>query len=399
MKRIATIFIMMCVLGVASVSTEIQAQNIDANRMNRDVSIMENILSELFRTQYDMATAETMIIDAGAFRMRGIRGTYLKDYGIIFMIPTNDPMRPQMRTNGQGGYSFYYNSDENPTNRNVDEESIVTRVTEFLMNYASTIGQLKDTDNVMVIYGASSGVRNMNISVTLNGRDVSKQTKSASPVISVKASMKDLKAYRTSDIDAEKMKARIEVATSTEKEFTDLKVMSNIFETALNQSGDNAFKMAGGVSYMMLDNFGAIFSFDARFSSGRDGFFGGFGDPEIRLRMLQDDRQRRNGQQGTLSEEDLQAIQDEQAKLQENMKEAYVVMKTSIPEFLVDYGRTLMSVDGDQHILTSVNIGGVGTGEIPERIDFQIKKSVLEDLDRGKISRENAIEKVVVTEF
>ena len=62
------------------------AQNIDANRMNRDIRIMENILAELFKTTAEIPTAETIVISQGYFRQRSIRGTYLNDYGIIFMI-------------------------------------------------------------------------------------------------------------------------------------------------------------------------------------------------------------------------------------------------------------------------------------------------------------------------
>ena len=81
------------------------------------------------------------------------------------------------------------------------------------------------------------------------------------------------------------------------------------------------------------------------------------------------------------------------------MLEAYASMKTHIAEYLVDYGRTLNSVNSDQFILTSVNVGRTELEEIPERVDFQLKKSVLENLDRGRISREDAIKQVVVSEY
>lgn len=397
MKRTVTIFILMCVLGITGSATQIMAQSFDANRMNRDISIMENILAELFRTQYDTPNSDMLILDAGGFRARGIRGTYLTDYGIIFMIPAYDPMRPRMHSNGQG-YSFYYNSDENPAKKEIDEQTIITRITEFLMNYGSTIGQLKDNENVMVIYGASTSTRRMNIGMVLNGREVTNSDQKVTPVVSVSVSVKDLKAYRKGDLSADKFKSRVKTASSAGKEYTDLKVMSNIFETAMRETSENSFRMMGGASYMMLENFGAIFNFDARYATNRDRAFTIFSNGQSGARF-----QGRNfdmrGQQVDTQQPDPAEIEAQEKEMQEEIKEAYADLKTNVIEYLVDYGRTLTSVGSEQHILTSVNISGPGGDDVPERVDFQIKKSVLEELDKGKISRENAMKKVVVTEF
>ena len=62
----------------------ILAKYIDAHRMKRDIRIMENILSEIFRTQAETATADLYSVIRGEFRQKTIRGTYSKDFGIIF---------------------------------------------------------------------------------------------------------------------------------------------------------------------------------------------------------------------------------------------------------------------------------------------------------------------------
>lgn len=397
MKRTVTIFILMCVLGITGSATQIMAQSFDANRMNRDISIMENILAELFRTQYDAPNSDMLILEAGVFRARGIRGTYLTDYGIIFMIPAYDPMRPRMHSNGQG-YSFYYNSDENPSDKTIDKETIETRITEFLMNYGSTIGQLKDNENVMVIYGTSSSARKTSFPILGNGRDATNIDVEENPVVSVSVSVKDLKAYRKGNLSADAFKSRVKTASTAEKESSDLKVMSTIFETGLRETSEKSFRMMGGASYMMLENFGAIFNFDARYMSGRDRAFTILRNGQSGVRF-----QGRNfdmrGQQKDNPQPDPAEIEAQEKEMQEEIKAAYADLKADVIEYLVDYGRTLTSVDTNQHILTSVNIGGPGMDDVPERVDFQIKKSVLEDLDKGKISRDNAMKKVVVTEF
>ncbi len=391
-------------IGLLSIffAPTIIAQNIDANRMNRDIRIMENILAELFRTQVEVATADTYIIADGNFRHRGIRGTYLKDFGIIFMIPADDPFTPRMHVTGDGSFSFYYNTDDDDESENasreVDEDAVKERMTEFLVDYGSTIGQLDDDNRIMIIYGANTqSNRNRLVRYSdRNGRDYVNDNEL--PVISASVSMKDLKDYRSGRIGDGEIKNRIDFATTENKEYLDLKVMGNIFETALRSNEEGSFKMNGGIGYMMLDNFGAIFSFDARFGGGRDMFFGRLADTQRRLRILQEQQLRITLNDEEVDDEALE-IEKRQEQFKEDMIEAYAELKTDVTEYLVDYGRTLGSVNSDQFILTSVNLSSSGFDEIPERVDFQIKKSVLEQFDRGRISREEAINSVSITEY
>jgi len=69
-----------------------------------------------------------------------------------------------------------------------------------------------------------------------------------------------------------------------------------------------------------------------------------------------------------------------------------------LKEYIVDYGRTVKSVSSDQFMLLSVDVNG-RYENIPGRIDIQVKKSVLEQLDKGSISRDQALERVVITEY
>ena len=91
-------------------------------------------------------------------------------------------------------------------------------------------------------------------------------------------------------------------------------------------------------------------------------------------------------------------IKKEEAEHLEKVTNAYNGLKNNIKEYLVDYGRTISSVKPDQYILTTVNIRG-RYADVPERIDFQLKKTVLDQLDKGTITREKALEQVVVTEY
>ncbi|MCR9133161.1 MAG: hypothetical protein NXI08_11320 [bacterium] len=389
-------------IGLLSIlfAPTLSAQNIDANRMNRDIRIMENILAELFRTQIETPTAETIIVDRGGFRQRGIRGTYLNGYGIIFMINRDDPFTPKMHVTGQGSYSFYYGSDSDSEGASpkVDETTVKRRITEFLMDYASTIGQLKDDEQVMVIYGAQTGSNRTvwNYRIAVNDVVVDEQSNKGLPVISASVTVKDLKEYRSGKLDEGKIKDRISFATSEGKEYMDLKVMGNIFETAFRES-DTGFRMSGTPNYLLLDNFGAIFSFDTRYSD-REGAFTVLNNSRTLIQGLRRGDNRIQVR-GNVTQEELEEIEARQEEIKNKIIEAYSAMITNVSEYLVDYGRTLNSVDSDQHILISMSVSASRIEEVPQRVDLQIKKSVLENLDRGRISRDEAIKAVTVTEY
>ena len=301
-------------IGLLSIlfAPTLSAQNMDANRMNRDIRIMENILAELFRTKIETPTAETYIIDRGGFRQRGIRGTYLNGFGIIFMVNGDNPMAPKMHVTGQGSYSFYYGSDSESVDasKEVDETTIKQRITEFLTDYASTIGQLDDDEQVMVIYGAETGSDRTvwNYRIAVNGTVVDEKDSQQLPVISASVAVKDLKDYRSGRLDEGKVKERISFASTEGKEHMDLKVMGNIFETAFDES-DTGFRMSGKPNYLLLDNFGAIFSFDTRYSD-RDGVYRIMNNSRIVLQNLRRDQSSRGSRtQSNVSAEDIEDLE------------------------------------------------------------------------------------------
>ncbi|MEQ9309044.1 MAG: hypothetical protein RLN90_06280 [Balneolaceae bacterium] len=377
------------------------SQSIDTNRMNRDINIMENILGELFKSQISSSSDGTVIINSRGFGGgNSTRGTYLPGFGVIFMVskPTQNlfPARSGSGSNSSN-YVFYYNTNSDE-NLEIDQESVTTRIKEFLRDYASTIGQLKKEDKVMVIYGSKSNLSEaLYYRMTANSGTVSSDKKEALPVISVSAMVSDLSDYRSGKLNSSNFDSRLAVATSENKEYLDLKVMGNIFETALKEQEKEAFRISGSVDYLMLDNFGALYSIDVRYDEfGRSASV--IWEVEGRLRS------RLNAEKAVLEQaqnnERVEASEQEKRKqeLEKKISTAYTNLVSNIKEYIVDYGRTLNSLSSDQFLLLTINING-RYENIPGRLDIQIKKSVLEQLDKGSISREQALEKVVLTEY
>lgn len=369
------------------------AQSFDANRMNRDIKIMENILGEMFKTYSGTSSSRAVYIADFAGGSRNVRGTYLPGYGIIFNVQTGSSFvyTSSSSDNESSSNSFYYSYSTGSSSDDdvkVDEESVKDRITEFLKDYASTIGQLKPTENVMVIYGSNSRHSFPALVYTSSNGKIDRRERAKLPVISGSVTKKDLDDYRSGKINESAFANKVQTASTTDKEYLDLKVMSNIFETALKEQGDESFRLSGNVNYLMLDNFGAIFNLDASYRTNNR-LFGNVTGITVTGAYIRTDS--RNAP-------DAKEQDEKEAEFLANVNQAYAQLKSNIKEYLVDYGRTVSSVKSDQYILTTVNVRG-RYNDIPERIDFQLKKSVLDQLDRGQISREKALEQVVVTEY
>ncbi len=398
MKYLSKIIILFLItaFGFQSVSAQ---NSVDANRMNRDINIMENILQELFRTRWEARGNRVSVAPAGNFLFGGgkdIRGTYLPGYGVIFMIPGGPPGFVTYSDTEDGksfSYSFQYSSGD--AENEVNEESITRRIKEFLRDYGSTIGQLANDDRVMVIYNTRHRDRGVSFfSSSGEDKDIERL-----PTISVVAQKSDLQGYRFGNLNADQLDNRISVSTVEEdaKELLDLKVMANIFETALKEQDEKSFRISGSVNYLNLDNFGALFFFDARYSSSARGFLLRPGGARV-FSLSGDAEQKARIEVENAIEAKLKETKEQQQELAEEMKKSYDTFISNIKEYLVDYGRTLSSVGSDQYIMISATIS-TSLDDIPERVDIQVRKSVLTSMDRGQVSRDEALSQVVVREY
>jgi hypothetical protein len=222
------------------------AQSFDANRMSRDIKIMENILGEMFKTYSGGSSSQAVYVAGISSGSRNVRGTYLPGYGIIFNVQASSSFIYSQSSGDQSGSNtFYYSystSGDSEDNVEVDEASVKNRITEFLKDYASTIGQLKPNENVMVIYGSNARSSFPSLVYTSSNGRVDRKEREKLPVISGSVIKKDLDDYRSGKINESAFASKVKTASTKDKEYLDLKVMGNIFETALREQGDESFR-------------------------------------------------------------------------------------------------------------------------------------------------------------
>lgn len=381
-----------------------QPKDFDAERMNRDINIMENILQEMFKIQPAKTDLQTTALRAISISSSNIRGTYLPGYGVIFVIPKQRYGFIVSGSEDSGhSYVFHYSSDSENDNR-VNESSIIIRMKEFMQDYAPTIGQLQNDERVMLIYGTEGGGTSGRVTFSsgnfISSSSSSDNTQQRIPIISTVAEKRDLEAYKKGNVNKDAFNERISVSTvePSKERRLDLEVMGNIFETAFERDSDkNQFHISGSVKHLKLDNFGAIYFFTVRrntmlgYPVNITGLFSASSSDDSNQKV------RLNAMSKVKKSDEEDAKEEEQKQIQEEIK-AFHEFRQQIKEYLVDYGRTLKSVEPNNHILVSVTIRS-RLDEIPERIDIQVQKSTLDALDRGRIDRAAAIDRITVREY
>lgn len=413
-KKTSIAAVLMLIFGMQAVEAQ---SDIDTNRMNRDINIMENVLEEMFKTQW-AAQGNTVRAGTGSWvsfgRSEEIRGTYLRDYGIIFTIAGGPPAFVIMSDSDGEKSSYRFQYGDNEEGEPVTQESITDRMVEFLQDYGSTIGQLSSGDRVMVIYKSKNSGNSVTfIHSSSDEQEKTKRQQSRSPTISVVATKRNLQAYRSGDINSDEFRNRLDISTAKAGKANqkDMRIMAGIFETAFEEADDKSFRIRGSVDHLQLDNFGALFSFDIRYGGSRSHFdLSGLHESIEILRKNIDQTQREVEESRAAMQDERRAAIDSlrsahKKKAEENRAQqkqqaitAYEQFVADLKEYLVDYGRTLRSVDSDQQILVSVSLSS-RYDEIPERIDLQIKKSVLESMDQGSMNRNQTMEQIQVREY
>lgn len=401
-----TLLIGLVMLLLSSLS---QAQDFDTDRMNRDIKIMERVLDDIFKTNAPSNIRERSLrVFTPGTSSSNTKGTYIPGYGVIFKIPAiTSSAFTTIRINNiedDTELTFYYDDEEGEA-KEVTEETITNRIIEFLQDYAVNIGQLKPSENIKVVYGMKGNSNQAQAFIISQLRDDEKERVEKKPIprVSVITKKKDLDDYRLQKISSGQFSNRLTIQEPESPEILDLKVMSNIFQTAfesehklalINKDPSEAFRLMGDVAYEKLEGFGVIFSFNARYAdNSRATYFElreiGFpepGDSVQELRVMSDSARK-------------QAIIDRTKKVEDRATGAYNEFKDQLRQYLVDYGRTLRSVESDKAILVSVDITSLSVQSLPDRLDLKISKSTLEDFDAGKISREEAINAVTLTEY
>ena len=239
----------------------------------------------------------------------------------------------------------------------IDSANFRQLMIDFLVDYASLIGQLKSDQKIMVTSGRG-GRRQFGRSY-YNGKLTAEVTKG------------DLEDYKKEKISREQLTNKIKIATSndTKGSFKDLELFSTILERIYEYDLAETYYISKGIDYEKLGNFGVIYNMKMYSSKEHNGKYS---MPTLKLHDL--------------------SFEDRNNKVQE----LYPKFEQGLKENILDYGRTIKSLNPNETVLFQVKLTECKGCDMPEKIDVSVKQSVLSEYDSGKLSKSAALAKVTI---
>lgn len=238
-----------------------------------------------------------------------------------------------------------------------DSEEIQSLMIDFLVDYASLIGQLKPDQKIMVSSG-SGGKRQFGRTY-YDGKLTAEVTKG------------DLEDYKKGKLTREKLieKITINKTDDTKAPYKDLELFSTIFERLYEHDLAETYYTSRGLSYERLINFGVIYSMKVYSSKESNGKY-------------------------SIPTQNLHDLSFEERN--QKVKEMYPGFEQELKANILDYGKTIKSLAPNETVLFQVKLTECKDCGIPRNIDISVKQSVLSDFGAGKLSKQDALKKVNV---
>ncbi len=383
------------------------SQNIDTDRMDRDLKIMESVMGEMFSN----ASAKLPFGLMFTFTSPSIntKSLYLSGYGVV--LEYNNLGRP---------YVLKIIDADGDDKKDSTGEETEQYIKEFLRNYAVNIGQLHDSDKITLVYTYNSdktveisasrsdsvtkgypyyfNLNNMNPSDIKSITILNKEDKFTD---SYSVTVKDLQAFKAGKISENELNKRIEKNTIDKTENVDVKVLASVLETLLDESNKGGFSSQAKVDYLNLAGLGILYNLNLNafktpmwrinfddYTSGK-----GFSHADSSSNGALIFRGQRGRISGNVDVDNATKERDEKTK-----KEIDALVNT-IKEYVLDIGKTLQSIAENESIIASLNINKTASSNLPNRIEIHAKKSDLTAHAQGKLSRAQALDKIKVTEY
>jgi hypothetical protein len=396
MNNVARIFV---TIGLVVLATAAQAQGkIDQDRMQRDIEVTENILSTLIKQQFEKRS----------FFPMEIRGEYREGHGITYRLPYefNGPMiwgvpgaDIQMLDGRSFNYTFEFPSGEqaelsrildeqgriknetirgterakvastSPRRVNTDSirevstDKIIDACKEFITDYGDLITQLAPDEKIMIT-NRGDGER------IWYGAFVNASRPS---YVSIEATKSDLTEFRKGKINREQFKKNIKVINSVmdDELQPDLELLTSIFNRLYRKDLSKTYFTEENVYYEKLTDYGVIYYMQV-YSSNQSDYDRKYIMPTIGLEGLS------------------------QAERDAKVKELYPQFERDLKADILEYGRTVKSLQPNELLVFDVKVTKCEACNIPASIEISIKADVLKEYAAGKLPKDAALAKVIV---
>ena len=379
-------FWMAVTMGLTLLTQATRAQQYDEDRMNRDIEVAENVLATLIKREMG---------DERTFFGLDVKGSYQPGYGVTFRLPPDHAMPfvisiegnevegATVITNGNTYRYSYRTNIPNPPSpeaelaaadayklkekskekrdvsgdsiRSVFHERIIKAAKEFIVDYGDFLSQLGPTEKIVV---TNQGDRPQFYFAT------GKRTR-----ISVEGIRADVTALRQGKISREQALKKLTVVNteSVEEKEPDMEMLSSIFSRLYRHDLSKTYFLEGNVYYERLKDYGAIFYMQMVSSVGRS--LNRFQMPTVDLDNV------------------------DQETRDKKVKELYPVFEQDVKENILEYGRTVKSLNDNEILVFNISLTRCKGCGIPGTLEVSIPANVLKDFGSGKIGKSAALEK------
>ncbi len=333
-------------------------------KMRLDLSISENILTELLRQNGASATL--------------VKGSHIPGYGVMMELSYRHLSIRALGTQVAG----------------VDIDALIKR---YFNDYGDLISGMSPEETISVSY--TSRVTSKRTILSITKRDVTDRRS----------------GKLTEDVFMSRIRSQ-DMSSSPDSE-----VFAKVLETVVNADTSKTFTLRN-VSASSLPGYGMLVSGSLRSGSipgvynlaataagtAPSNFVFSMEDmpiPEIEIHRL-DSMRSIQGQEFT---ESIEAIRVEATAMRDNLnrihvmrrqsaadvKAAFDALETNLKDAILDYGRTLSSLPAGQTLMVRIT-NDRPSEALPNSITFTVPKQVLADYDRRAITKEQAMSRIVV---
>lgn len=381
MSRKINVLIGMC-LVIMITDTRSYAQNIDEDRMLRDLKVSENVLVTLIKQKFeDRRMFFPLAVSSSYQDGYGVTFTLPADYTtpIVFSIQSDDQVtwgadwnnsgeyRPRGQTQevrvAKGSWALKDNQQRNLDSiRDASNDRLIEAAKEFLADYGDILSQVRNNERIVITNQGDQP--RMWVGSLVNAPSRSH--------LSIEMAKADHNQFKQNKITRDQLMDKIKVmnAESIDAVEPDLELLSTIFNRLYRPDLSKTFFTEGNIYYERLKDYGAVFYMQV-FSSNRT--FGELYDmPTVGMHEVgQEERDKK-------------------------VKELYPQFEKELKENIIEYGRTLKSLKDDESLIFNVRVTQCIKCKIPSTLEMTVKGSMLKDYNAGKINRESALGKVVV---
>ena len=240
--------------------------------------------------------------------------------------------------------------------------ALIAVAKNFLADYGDMISQLKPEEKVIITNRGEEFEGGFFYQWGQNA-DLRRS------LISVEAKRDDISQLKQGKITRDQFFSRLTIVNteSADKLDPDLEVLSSMFSRLYREDLSKTYYVQGNVSYEKLKDFGVIYYMKVYSSNQNDDFFS---LPTVGIHDVS------------------------QTERDKKVKELYPKFESDLKANLIEYGRTLQSLTGEEQVVMKVRMTKCTGCGIPESIELSVKNSVLKDYSSGKITREAALAKV-----